>query len=175
MILKSQIKVLLFVILLLFSSTFLLMMIRENNKLPSISIYLVSEEDRNGYLEKDINSILLESKPLITNKEIISYKWSENKITLKSDFDIKKELSNRKFNITSSGIPFVLLCNDEAIYTGVFWTLTSSLISPDCPIFIVESITQNNEYWIRYEHDGTDLRHNENLKNVLDELNMLKN
>jgi hypothetical protein len=91
------------------------------------AIYLLSQDILAADLsQSDIGQLVLESEPLVSNNDIVSYDKISHSI----------ELTRAAFNrvqgvftlpVKVNGMPFVVCVGEERIYAGAFWTPLSSL------------------------------------------------
>ena len=91
------------------------------------AIYLLAQDIPTADLSQtDINQLNLESKPLISSDDIVSYEKTTHTIELTQDAysRIQKVFPTP---VRVNGIPFVVCVGKERIYTGAFWTPLSSL------------------------------------------------
>jgi hypothetical protein len=89
------------------------------------AIYLLSRNIPATELSQiDIDQLTLETKPLISNADIISYDRTDHRIELtRSAFTRLQQV----FPVPVNGMPFVVCVGNERIYTGAFWTPISSI------------------------------------------------
>jgi len=91
------------------------------------AIYLLSEEFPPANLtQTDINQLILQDSPIISDEDIVSYDQSNHIIELTSDAYARVQ---RIFPmpVRVEGIPFVVCVGKERIYTGVLMTPASSI------------------------------------------------
>ena len=86
------------------------------------AIYLVKDLDPKAAAETDINDLQLQEIPIITDKDIKAYRFSDH------SFELNNEEVFRSMNdlVPVTGIPFVVVADGERIYIGAFWTTFSS-------------------------------------------------
>lgn len=91
------------------------------------AVYLLSQDIAATELSKlDINTLELQSKPVIYSTDIVSYDKNSHTITLTPDaFNRIQQIYPTPVKVT--GIPFVVAVGNERIYAGAFWTPLSSL------------------------------------------------
>jgi|WetSurMetagenome_2_1015567.scaffolds.fasta_scaffold88127_3 hypothetical protein len=99
---------------------------------PSFSIYLTQlPESTIQNLERnhgDLETVPLEPTPLISEKDIVEYRFPSHVIKLTPEgFD---KISKIKVHDVSQGIPFVVVLNGKKAYIGMFWCLFSSIFTP---------------------------------------------
>jgi hypothetical protein len=113
-------------ILVLFSSI-LLLFIKCSQPVKSKStfeIYIVTDKKTSDIILKtDINKLTLESKPIITEKDITDYYWKSHIFSVSSE--IRQNIDKK------TGVFFVVVVNGKRIYLGCFWSLAFSRIEPD--------------------------------------------
>lgn len=101
-------------------------------KEPAYAIYLIKNAKSFDDIRKlDINSLQIESQPIITDEDIESYSWSNHTIQLKQELN-----KNGISTIKGIGTPFVVRAEHQNIYAGAFWSSISSA-SADFPVIIV--------------------------------------
>jgi len=92
-----------------------------------IYIYLLADhESLDPLWEIDESTIVPEEKPIIQYEDILSYDSKSHTFKISS-------AAQESFKGTESSIhsrPFVLVANNEYIYTGYFWAAYSSAICP---------------------------------------------
>lgn len=105
-----------------------------NEKLNSnerFAIYLVKNAAyTKDAIEMGLDRIKLEDTPVITDRDMEYYNWSDH------SFALSEEALSRIPRVTVSGLPFVVVVNGEKIYLGAFWTSISS-VSTDLPVIDV--------------------------------------
>ncbi|NSW91749.1 MAG: hypothetical protein HPY74_13955 [Firmicutes bacterium] len=142
--------------------------VNENqNSNGRFAIYLVKDADTKVAVEKGINNLELEDTPIITEKDIKSYNWSEH------SFETSEDVLNRIPSVPVNGIPFVVVVDGERIYIGAFWTSLSS-ISTQLPVINImeKPFSINLGYPVEYEH-SVDIRNDNRIYNVLKETGKL--
>ena len=89
------------------------------------AIYLLAQNIQATELSQfDINRIVLETKPIISSDDIISYNKNTHTIELTpAAYTRVQQISP----IPMNGLPFVVCVGDERIYTGAFWAPVSSI------------------------------------------------
>jgi hypothetical protein len=94
-------------------------------KEDGFAIYLLTQNiPANELSQIDINLLTLETKPIISNDDIISYDKTNHIIELTQ---VTYTRVQQIFPIPVNGIPFVVCVGNERIYTGAFWTPISSI------------------------------------------------
>ena len=91
------------------------------------AIYLLAQDIPAAKLSQlDINQMVLQNDPIISNDDIVSYDGGDHTI----------ELTRRAYNriqqifsvpLRVNGLPFIVCVGKERIYAGAFWTPVSSL------------------------------------------------
>lgn len=96
-------------------------------KSDHFAVYLLAQDIPTADLSRtDINQLILESQPLISSDDIVSYEKTTHTIELTQDAYTRiQQLFSTPVRV--SGIPFVVCVGKERIYTGAFWTPLSSL------------------------------------------------
>ncbi|OAB27357.1 hypothetical protein [Paenibacillus macquariensis] len=116
------------------------------------SIYLVQNLSTTEAMSKKLNDLPLEAIPVLIDKEIKTYNWTEHEFTMKEGISLEGKLEGK---VPSSGQPFVVVVGNERIYLGIFWSHLSSLFNPDRDIPRISSNwlkgSDNDMYKIRSE------------------------
>jgi hypothetical protein len=95
------------------------------SKDDGFAIYLLAQDIPATELSRiDINRLNLETKPIISNDDIISYDKTNHIIELTQATYTRVQ---QIFPIPINGMPFVVCVGNERIYTGAFWTPISSI------------------------------------------------
>ena len=91
------------------------------------AIYLLARDIPATELSQiDINQLVLESKPVISAEDVISYDRTDHRMELtQAAFSRVQQLFTIPVKV--DGLPFVVCVGKERIYTGAFWTPVSSL------------------------------------------------
>ncbi|MCX8031828.1 MAG: hypothetical protein N3B14_00280 [Thermoleophilia bacterium] len=90
----------------------------------SFALYLVSQDIPASELARvDINQLEIESEPLISSDDIVSYSKTSHSVELTEEASARLK---QIFPIPVGGKPFVVCVGKERIYTGAFWTPLSS-------------------------------------------------
>jgi hypothetical protein len=76
----------------------------------------------------ELDKVELETEPVLTEKDIISYDWATHTMELTED-GIKKLPSTREVGV--NGRAFVIVADGKRCYRGAFWTSFSSLAHPN--------------------------------------------
>lgn len=112
-----------------------------NSKVTThFAIVLVNGVKTSDAIKSNIEDLPLEAQPILTDKDLISYKWKEHELELRQDFVFKDSLDN----VPLDGLPFVVIANDKRVYLGAFWTPISSLAANIPAITIWPSNIQKN-------------------------------
>jgi hypothetical protein len=129
----------------------------------SFAIYLLKNEKIKDVSEINISSVKLEDIPFISDKDIISYNWSEH------FFELSKSCVDDISNRSVEGLPFVVVVNGEKIYTGSFRTTLPSIPKQHPVISIIENkVFIKKEYQID-QYDTFDPRNDKRIFYVLKE------
>ncbi|KAF0109577.1 MAG: Uncharacterized protein FD147_2179 [Chloroflexi bacterium] len=92
------------------------------------AIYLLSKDTSTFDLAQvDINQLDIETEPIISIEDIVSYDKTNHVIELTPE-GITRAQQILPMPVKVDGIPFVVCVGKERIYTGAFWSLHSSLI-----------------------------------------------
>ncbi|WP_077368944.1 hypothetical protein [Anaerosalibacter sp. Marseille-P3206] len=126
-----------------------------------------------------LDTLLLEDEAIFTDKDLVSYDWTEHKLLIKSNKYID-EL--RKNHLSLSHKPFIVVVNGERIYMGVSWSFASSAIAPSVPtidwseLFYKQNKNSHNTYTIQIINNDThgDYRNDKRVYDVLKNLDKLK-
>jgi hypothetical protein len=92
------------------------------------AIYLLANKDlpASELAKVDINQLDIETEPIISIEDIISYDKTNHTIELTQNaFTRVQQIFPMPVKV--GGIPFVVCVGEERIYTGAFWTPLSSL------------------------------------------------
>ena len=94
----------------------------------AFELYLVANEQLAGPDIKnyELSELPLAEEPIITTDDIENYLWDAHAINLKPE-SYKQILDIFSGGMPMSGVPFVVLSNNERIYAGAFWSPASSL------------------------------------------------
>lgn len=143
-----------------------------NNK-HAFSIYLVKDLSIKEAMEKNIDELLLETTPILTDKEIERYNWEKQTFYIKDGISLEQKLEGK---VPVEGKPFVLTVDGEKIYLGCFWNLLSSLYYLDIPMIssIWSGKVNNNKYHIQYGAEEQDPRDDRKIYSVLKTLGKLE-
>lgn len=172
---KTLTVVLIFIILLLNSACSLNKNDDVNtNSNPGFAIYLVKDANASEAIKKDINKLVLEDEPIITDENISSYIWKEHKVILIKDEKLQSTVMEKiDMKVPTHGKPFVVVCNGERIYIGLFWSLLSSLSAPKCPV-IMNDFYYGDSFIIYYAYDENDSRDDKRIYKTFEELGKLQ-
>lgn len=105
-----------------------------NNNKNTFGIYLLKDTT---LITSDAKKMILESqqvqeKPIISINDIVSYNWTEHTMILTSE--ALEKFKNIEGKIKSiSGLPFVLMVDQQIIYLGNIYPMYSSYIHVDLP------------------------------------------
>jgi hypothetical protein len=102
----------------------------KGSDINEFSIYLVKELSTTEAMSKKLDDLPLETVPVLTDKEIGTYDWTEHEFTMKEGISLEEKLDGK---VSLSGKPFVIVVGNERIYLGSFWSYLSSLYNPDIP------------------------------------------
>jgi hypothetical protein len=143
-------KIKLFVILIVM--LFLIVGCNNGNKesvVNEFSIYLVKDLTTTEAMSKKLDDLPLEIIPLLTDKDIRTYNWTEHEFTMKDGISLEEKLEGK---VPGSGKPFVVVVDNERIYLGSFWSYLSSLFNPDIPTItsVWQKGSDNDMYKIQY-------------------------
>lgn len=108
------------------------------------AIFLVKGVKTEDAMKAKLEELTLEKEPVITDKDLLSYKWEDHEVKLMKDFDINKHLDK----VPVDGLPFVVIADDKRVYLGAFWTPISSLPS-NVPVIEVPLMLPQNTLKIK--------------------------
>lgn len=96
-------------------------------KQDSFAIYLLVEEiPPTNLMQSNINQLILQDAPVISEADIVSYDESDHIIELTASAYIRLQ-QIFPLPVKVEGIPFVVCVGKERIYTGTFMTPASSV------------------------------------------------
>lgn len=133
-----------------------------NEEYVSFAIYLVDSYE-NIPSDKNINELPLMNTPIITNKEIKKYDWTNHKILLNDELP-----SVLKAPV---GGYFVVMANNERIYWGSFYSIGSSHFMPKGTVITTDDKSKTISI---KSIDATDPRADKRIKDVFTKLGKLK-
>jgi hypothetical protein len=99
----------------------------QSKKDDDFAIFLLAQDTpATELVHTDINRLILESEPILSIDDIISYDKTNHTI------ELTQEAYNRiqqifPMPVKVDGIPFVVCVGKDRIYTGAFWTPASSI------------------------------------------------
>lgn len=140
------------------------------------AIVLVKGVSTDDAIKTKLEELPLETQPLLTDKDLISYYWKEHKLELRQDFKINDSFKNIPLN----GVPFILIADDKRVYLGALWTPISSLAASIPTITVLPSDIQKNVIKIEsgYPFGTTDIksdpRSNQLIYNALKSIGKIK-
>ncbi|MTI58376.1 MAG: hypothetical protein FH762_00015 [Firmicutes bacterium] len=137
-----------------------------------LSIYLVKDLSTKEAMERNIDELLLESFPVLTDKEVERYNWEKQTFYIKDGISLEQKLEGK---VPLDGKPFVLTVDGERIYLGSFWNLLSSLYYFDIPTInsVWSGEIDNKKYHIQYGLEGQDPRDDRRIYSALKSLGKL--
>ncbi|MHB9094615.1 MAG: hypothetical protein ACYC21_08065 [Eubacteriales bacterium] len=100
----------------------------------TFAIFLVKNKKTSEAVQTKLEELKLENQPIITDRDLISYKWDEHMIDLQ--LNSKQKITNQ---IPLDGKPFVVIANNERIYLGALWNPLSS-IPTNIPVIVVPPV-----------------------------------
>ena len=162
-------------------------------KIHKFAIFLVSKGDKDNAVSygrsengeyvheglNNINDLIIQDKPILTEQDIISYNWQNHEIVLTKDY-INRNIENRKTRQIGGGSEllntedldqFVIMVEGKRIYAGGF--PLSPLRSQFNPEVLIED-TGNNQVSVRYLGKSDDPRKSQIIHDVFKELGKLK-
>jgi len=95
----------------------------------AFELYFITDQTITGtnLHEYDLEDLPLIDKPFLSTKDVVSYMWGNHAVNLTEDAYLKVVVNFAR-GLPVDGIPFVIVSNNERIYTGAFWSLASSAI-----------------------------------------------
>ena len=112
----------------------------KSNKVSNhFAIVLVKRVQTGNAINSKIEDLQLETQPVLTDKDLMFYNWKEHELELRQDFDLNASLDY----VPLSGLPFVVIANDERVYLGAFWSPLSSSLSSIPSITVLPMSSQN--------------------------------
>jgi hypothetical protein len=139
------------------------------------AIVLVKGVSTKDAIKTKLEDLPLENQPLLTDKDLNSYKWQEHELELKQDFKLADSFTNVPLN----GAPFVIIADDTRVYLGALWTPISSLVANIPTIMVLPSDIQKNVIKIKSGYPGgttdikSDPRSNQLVYNALKSIGKL--
>lgn len=110
------------------------------------AIMLVKGVNTQDAIKSKIEDLQLETQPILTDKDLISYKWKEHELEFRPELDLNKSLGK----VPLDGVPFVVIVNDKRAYLGTFWSPLSSL-APNIPTVMIWPSLQTNGNTVRIQ------------------------
>ena len=145
---------------------------------PSFAIYPANVKASQGN-QGSLDTLPLANQPLLTDADIIEYRWNSHKILL-SEQGIRKLGSVNKQDMR--GTLFVVVANGERCYQGAFWSMLWSssysypVIALDVPdvkktinVITIERAYPNAEF-----AEGDDPRNDDRVLHALKQAGKLK-
>ena len=135
----------------------------------SFAIYLVKDGNTAAAAETPLPELVLEETPLLTDADLIVYRWSDHTLELSDQTAIESRLPA----VPTHGLPFVVVVNGERIYFGAFWVSYSSQ-STDLPV--IDIIVDPWQIKPGYPWDHTlepDVRNDRRIRDTLHSLGKL--
>jgi len=121
----------------------------KESAVKEFAIYIVKDLSTTEALSKKLDDLPLETTPVLTDKEIKTYNWTEHDFTMMEGISLEEKLEGK---VPASGKPFVVVVGNERIYLGSFWSLLSSqFYDLDIPRISSNWLKRidNNKYKIR--------------------------
>jgi hypothetical protein len=141
---------------------------------PCFGLYLVKAADA------DLGKMELESRPLLTEQDFVSYDWKTHALTLTESG--KKKIPDAEVGV--HGKKFVIVADGQRCYQGAFWTGLSS-ISHDHPVIEVDDFKADGKGLVvkiqrayptaKFAAAGDDPRSDPRIVRVLTALGKIKN
>jgi len=98
-----------------------------SSEIDGFAIYLLSQDiSALDTLKMDIDQLLLEDEPLISDEDIISYQRTNHIIEL-SPAAYRRFQGEFPQPVKVAGIPFVVCVGSQRIYSGALWSPASSV------------------------------------------------
>ena len=123
---------------------------KSNEVSNHFAIFLVKGDQTGNAIHTKIEDLQLEAQPVLTDKDLRVYKWKEHELELRKDFDLYEVLDY----VPLSGLPFVVVADDERVYLGTFWSPVSSQIPSMPSVMVLPMSPQNTIHIISGYHPG---------------------
>lgn len=149
----------------------------------TFEIYLVTMPEEGFYrlAGDEIDTLLLEKEPILTDKDFIAYHWGikehKDNLEIRDGVSVYERLRGKGFKNVGAGMyPFVVVCNGDRIYLGVFSSHISSLAVPKyASVYFNTMVFEQNTYEISaLKDESLNLLHDKRIYNTLDMLKILK-
>ncbi|MGC7871321.1 hypothetical protein ACPUYX_07275 [Desulfosporosinus sp. SYSU MS00001] len=139
------------------------------------AIFLVKGEQAGNAMNTKLEELRLETQPVLTDKDLKVYKWKEHELELRKDFDLYEVLDY----VPLSGLPFVVVANDERVYLGAFWSPLSSQTSSIPSVMVLPMSPQNTIHIIsgypgKTTNSQSDPRGNQKIYDALKSVGKIK-
>ena len=138
-----------------------------------LSLYLLNDTSitASAVWVKPLDSLVLASKPFVTQNDISSYVWSTHTFAVQPllDIFIDQLISSAE---RPGGVPFVVTVDGESIYLGAFWWGTSPIEPQGAYI----DVTLASPYRIQFDSTAlqpVDLRGDMRIHDALKEAGIL--
>lgn len=135
------------------------------------AIVLVKGVKTGDAIKSKIEDLQLETEPVLTDRDLISYKWKDHELELRQGFDLYKLLGR----VPTDGLPFVVIADDKRVYLGAFWTSISS-VSASIPVILdpKKVIKIYEGYPGKLTNDQLDPRSDKRIYNALKSIGKIK-
>lgn len=140
-----------------------------------MAVYLASSTSPALLKSADINALPLDSVPIISALDIMSYKLSDNTVILTAKAAKKID----SLHVPASGLSFVAAAGKARVYAGAFWTMFSSQ-SFDGTVIEVPRLNARNQIKIKLGFpeerffSGKDMRQDPRITEALRKAGKLK-
>jgi len=170
---KLENKIILIVVILAAIAIPILGRFREAKSIPVFAIY--PSADRADRAPSSIDKIQLLSQPLITDSDILEYRWTSHELLLTENAKKKLQSIDQQ---TLRGKLFVVMVHGERCYQGAFWLTIWSSSYPK-PVIELDKIFRaqfviERAYPTAKFAEGNDPRNNENVYAALVKVGKLK-
>lgn len=138
----------------------------------SFAIYLVKDVSIREAIEVDIEDLKLVEKPIISDRDLLSYNWQTHELNVEKSLLEKLAASQDLI-----GRPFVVVAAGERIYLGAFYSYFMSA-SLDIPVILtvpIKALTIDLGYPSSQLNDqATDLREDQRIYQALQKVGKIK-
>jgi hypothetical protein len=137
----------------------------------NLAVYLLVPDTLNAIeaISFPLDSLVLADEPILSLSEIETYDWSDHRFTVNQGaYDRLESLGD--VGVSTHGLPFIVMVDDERIFMGAFWALYSSLI-PLFPYIQVAPLRLEIQQWHDYDPDP---RYDPRIREVLDAAGVLQ-
>ena len=122
-------------------------------KSPRFAIFLVDADDNKiKRSQSELMQAELSKEPLLTEKDIVHYKWTNHSFKLTKNATARLQ-NSLKGKVSTSGLPFVVAVDGEKCFAGYFMTKLSSVAITFDPVILIDDlITAKNDVILRFQY-----------------------